>query len=279
MKPAMRFVQDGYVVGERFVAPVVGCERTQAGRLRSQNAAVQGGAATLAQYALCQTTVRTPVPTMLFSKLLPREGNFFELFNRHADCVYEAAQAFQLLVRDYGDETLRNQHDEAVSSAERAADRVTREVNRLIHTTFITPIDREQIHGLINHMDDVVDLLQDITETMELYDVRELGEEVRRLTEWCVRSCAHMRDAVHLLGKLSDEETAKAILRACEDIDQIESNADREMRAAMSQLFRQEGVDARDLIKRKAIYEMLETVTDKCEDVANRIEGIVLESS
>ena len=216
---------------------------------------------------------------MLFSKLLPREGNFFELFNRHADCVYEAAQAFQLLVRDYGDETLRNQHDEAVSSAERAADRVTREVNRLIHTTFITPIDREQIHGLINHMDDVVDLLQDITETMVLYDVREVNEEIRRLTEWCVRSCAHMRDAVHLLGKLSDEETAKAILRACEDIDQIESNADREMRAAMSQLFRQEGVDARDLIKHKAIYEMLETVTDKCEDVADHIEGIVLESS
>ena len=88
-----------------------------------------------------------------------------------------------------------------------------------------------------------------------------------------------MRDAVHLLGKLSDEESAKAILRACEDIDQIESNADREMRAAMSQLFRQEGVDARDLIKHKAIYEMLETVTDKCEDVADHIEGIVLESS
>ena len=86
-------------------------------------------------------------------------------------------------------------------------------------------------------------------------------------------------NAVHLLGKLSDEETAKTILRACEDIDQIESNADREMRAAMSQLFRQKGLDVRELIKHKAIYEMLETVTDKCEDVANHIEGIVLESS
>ena len=85
---------------------------------------------------------------MLFSKLLPKEGNFFELFNQHADRIVAAAQAFQQLVAHYADVHLRAKYAQDVDNAERAADRITHEVNRLIHTTFITPIDREQIHGL-----------------------------------------------------------------------------------------------------------------------------------
>ena len=92
---------------------------------------------------------------MLFGKLLPREGNFFEMFNQHADRIVEAARAFSQLVANYSDVNLREQYNREVDNAERAADRVTHEVNRLIHKTFITPIDREQIHTLINTMDDV----------------------------------------------------------------------------------------------------------------------------
>ena len=114
---------------------------------------------------------------MLFKKLLPREGNFFALFDQHADRIVEAARAFSKLVANYDDATLREQYNREVDHAERAADKVTQEVNRLIHQTFITPIDREQIHGLINAMDDVLDLLQDSTETMSLYDVREVTPE------------------------------------------------------------------------------------------------------
>ena len=102
---------------------------------------------------------------MLFGKLLPREGNFFELFNQHAAFIAQAARAFMLLIQNYDDPVLREKHAAEVDAAERAADRVTAEVNRLLHKTFITPIDREQIHGLINAMDDIVDLLQDATET------------------------------------------------------------------------------------------------------------------
>ena len=215
---------------------------------------------------------------MLFGKLLPREGNFFEMFNQHADRIVEAARAFSSLVQNYADPHLREKYNQDVDNAERAADRVTHEVNRAIHRTFITPIDREQIHSLINTMDDVADLIQDSAETMALYDVRHMTDEISRLTDLSVRCCERVRDAVKLLDRIAEPATAEAALKTCEEIDKLESDADRVMRSAMSKLFREEP-EVREVIKLKAIYELLETITDKCEDVANLIEGIVLENS
>ncbi len=215
---------------------------------------------------------------MLFSKLLPKEGNFFELFNQHADRIVEAAQAFEQLVIHYADEPSRARYTQAVDDAEAAADRVTAEVNRLIHTTFITPIDREQIHSLINLMDDVADLLQDSAETMALYDIHHMTEEIMRLSDLAVKCCQRVQAAVRLLGKIADQPVAEATLKTCEEIDQLESDADRVMRSAMSKLFREEE-DVRELIKLRTMYELLESVTDKCEAVATQIEGIVLENS
>jgi predicted phosphate transport protein (TIGR00153 family) len=215
---------------------------------------------------------------MLFGKLLPREGNFFELFNQHAERIVEAARAFSQLVANYNDPHLREQYNRDVDNAERAADRVTHDVNRMIHRTFITPIDRDQIHTLINTMDDVADLIQDSAETMALYDVRQVNEEITRLTDLSVKCCERVKDAVALISKLADPASAEAALKTCEEIDRLESDADRVMRSAMSKLFREEP-DVREVLKMKAIYELLETITDKCEDVANVIEGIVLENS
>ena len=215
---------------------------------------------------------------MLFAKLLPREGNFFEMFNQHADRIVEAAHAFSKLVANYGDLELRQKYNSEVDVAERAADRVTHDVNKGIHKTFITPIDREQIHCLINTMDDIADLIQDSAETMALYDVHRMTEDIVRLTDVSVKCCERVRDAVKLLAKITDPATAEAALKTCEEIDQLESDADRILRSAMSKLFREEP-DVREVIKLKAIYELLETITDKCEDVANVIEGIVLENS
>ena len=215
---------------------------------------------------------------MLFGKLLPREGNFFEMFNQHAERIVEAARAFSQLVANYNDPHLREQYNRDVDNAERAADRVTHDVNRMIHRTFITPIDRDQIHTLINTMDDVADLIQDSAETMALYDVRQVNDEITRLTDLSVKCCERVKDAVALISKLADPASAEAALKTCEEIDRLESDADRVMRAAMSKLFREEP-DVREVLKMKAIYELLETITDKCEDVANVIEGIVLENS
>ncbi len=215
---------------------------------------------------------------MLFGKLLPREGNFFELFNQHGSHIAEGARAFQRMIENYADPALRQQYAEVVDREERAADRVTAEVNRLLHRTFITPIDREQIHGLINAMDDILDLLQDSTETMSLYDVRALPEPALQLATLSVRCCERVQHAITLLPNLSQPATTEAALKTCEEIDKLESDADRVMRAAMSRLFRDEA-DVRELIKMKVVYEQLETISDRCEDVANLIEGIVLENS
>jgi predicted phosphate transport protein (TIGR00153 family) len=215
---------------------------------------------------------------MFFGKLLPRDGNFFDMFNQHADRIMEAARAFSQMVANYNDVPLREKYNRDVDNAERAADRVTHEVNKALHKTFITPIDREQIHGLINTMDDVADLIQDSAETMALYDVRHMTDEIVRLTDISVKCCERVRDAVKLLDKIADPSVADAALKTCEEIDRLESDADRVMRSAMSKLFREEP-DVREVIKLKAIYELLETITDKCEDVANLIEGIILENS
>ena len=215
---------------------------------------------------------------MVFGRLLPREGNFFELFNEHGAHIAAGARAFMAMVQNYDNEPERERHATAVGDAERAADKVTAEVHRLLHRTFITPLDRDQIHRLINAMDDVIDLLQDSSEVMSLYDLRHLSDDVVRLSEISVRCCERVQYVLTLLPRLREPQVAESVLKTCGEVDQLESDADRVMRSAMSALFREEP-DTRQLIKLKAVYEHLESISDRCEDVANLVEGIVLENS
>jgi len=209
----------------------------------------------------------------MFGRLLPKEGRFFDLFNAHAVQIVRAAHALKALMENYDD---REQYARLVDDAEHAADRITAEAIRLLHKTFITPIDREQIHQLVNAMDDICDLMQDTTETLTLYDIRSITPETQRLADIGVKCCERVKDVVELLGRR--EGDFEAILKTCEEIDRLESDADRVMRSAVSRLFREEQ-DVRELIKMKAIYELLEAVTDRCLDVANLAEGISLENS
>ena len=215
---------------------------------------------------------------MLFSKLLPRDADFFDMFNRHADRIVEASDAFSNLVKNYDNLSLREKYTLDVDKAESAADRITHEVSTALHKTFVTPIDREQIHSLITTMDDVADLIQDSAETMSLYDVKKMTEEIFILSDLGAKCISRMSDAVKLIGQLADPKAAEGALKTCQEIDRLESDADHVMRSAMSKLFREQE-DVRELIKLKAIYELLESITDKCEDVANLIEGIILENS
>ena len=209
----------------------------------------------------------------MFGRLLPKEGRFFDLFNAHAVQIVRAAHALKALMENYAD---REQYARLVDDAEHAADRITADTIRLLHTTFITPLDRDHIHQLVNAMDDICDLMQDTTETLTLYDIRAITPETQRLADIGVKCCERVKDVVELLGKR--EGDFEAILKTCEEIDRLESDADRVMRSAVSRLFREEQ-DVRELIKMKAIYELLEAVTDRCLDVANLAEGISLEHS
>ena len=209
----------------------------------------------------------------MFGRLLPKEGRFFDLFNAHATQIVRAARELQALMQNYAE---REQHSRMIDEAEHAADRITAETIRLLHKTFITPIDREHIHQLINTLDDICDLVQDTSETLTLYDIRSITPEAVRLAEIGLKCCERVKDVVGLLG--TDAGNFEAIAKTCEEIDRLESDADRVMRSAISRLFREEK-DVRDLIKMKAIYELLEEITDRCLDVANLAEGISLENS
>jgi uncharacterized protein Yka (UPF0111/DUF47 family) len=124
-------------------------------------------------------------------------------------------------------------------------------------------------------MDDILDLMEDAGQTVSLYDIKQITPEAKRLAELCLSCCEKVRACVGLLHNMKN---AREMLAICAEIDRLESDADHVMRAAMSKLFREEP-DVRNLIKLKAIYEILESVTDRCEDVANIIEGIIVENA
>ena len=124
-------------------------------------------------------------------------------------------------------------------------------------------------------MDDILDLIEDCAQSIFLYDVRFVTPETKKLAEICVACIEQVQAAVSMLSNM---DNGPRILQVCEEIDRLESEADHVMRAAMAKLFRDEP-DVRQLIKLRTIYELLETVTDRCEDVANIIEGIVLQNS
>jgi predicted phosphate transport protein (TIGR00153 family) len=208
----------------------------------------------------------------MFGRLMPTEGKFFELFIQHAELCVKGAREMVALMTNFDD--LENRAH-AIEDIEKQADKVTHNTLELLHKTFITPLDRDDIHQLITRMDDILDLMEDAAQTISLYDIKAVTQEAKRLAELCLACAEKVKAAVSLLNNM---DNAKEILLICEEIDRLESDADHVMRAAMSKLFRDEP-DVRNLIKLKAIYEILETVTDRCEDVANIIEGIIVENA
>jgi predicted phosphate transport protein (TIGR00153 family) len=208
----------------------------------------------------------------MFARLLPREGDFFALFSRHAELMVKCSREVSALMADPAE---ANARAHAVKTLETEADEVTRDTVRLLHKTFITPLDRDDIHQLITRMDDILDLMEDVAQLVVLYDLRVVPDEGRQLAELCLRCTEEVRSAVELLSSMKQ---AEKILELCHRIDQLETQADHVMRSAIARLFREEE-DARQLIKLKEMVELLEAVTDRCEDVANIIEGIVLENA
>ncbi len=207
---------------------------------------------------------------------MPSEGKFFDLFNAHAEQVVLGSQSLVGMLKAFNDSSTEAEEQcNRVDVAEKAGDKIIHETMLQLHKSFITPLDREEIHQLINGLDDILDLTQDAADTVTLYNVRHVTPEAIRLSEIGLQCTERVRTAVGLLKSM---DNGPEILKLCREIDELETTADREMRAAMSRLFREEE-DVREVIKYRAVYELLETVTDRCEDVANIIEGIVIENS
>src|SRR5688572_16107744 len=186
---------------------------------------------------------RIPQEPPMFGRLLPKEGRFFELFNAHAAQAVRAATELRELLNHYDEN--REDHARLIDEAEHAADRITAETVRLLHKTFITPLDRDHIHQLINALDDICDLIQDATHTLSLYDIRNITPETARLADIGLKCCERVKDVVAQLGV--EDRKFEVIMKTCEEIDRLESDADRVMRAAVSRLFREEQ-DVREII-------------------------------
>jgi uncharacterized protein Yka (UPF0111/DUF47 family) len=206
-------------------------------------------------------------------RFLPGNQRFFKLFSQHAELGVQGCRELLLLLTHLSTE--RELRAQNVEVAEKAADRITRQTIELLKRTPVAPLHPDAIHKLISVMDDVLDLAEDTAQTIYLYDIKRVTPAAIQLAEICVACAERLEEAVSLLVSRRNRD---GILRLCEQIDKLESDADHVMRAAMSRLFRDEP-DTRELIKLKAVYELLEQITDKTEDVANIIEGLVLERS
>ena len=206
----------------------------------------------------------------MFGGFIPKEGRFFEHFKTFASLITEGATEFRDLLANLNEAEKRVRN---IKDIEHKGDEITHTTMDLLHQTFITPLDREDIHELTSTLDDVLDYIDAAAQRIALYDIKSMTHEGRELAEICLKSTQKVQLAVAQLDKLKNPDQIKKI---CIEINQLENEADHVLRAAVAKLFREE-TDIKTLIKMKEVYEILENVTDRCEDVANIIEGIVLE--
>ena len=201
--------------------------------------------------------------------LRPRDRRFYELFDRHAALCVDGLRALAALLANVNDPDGRVRE---IESVEKGADRVVDDVRQLLGRSWFPPFSRTIVYDLINRLDDILDLTEDAAQSLHLYHVTRLTPEAVRLAELAVAGTEKLQAAV---GQLAQIQSPRSILALCAEVDLLEAQADHVMRAAMARLFRDEG-DARQLVKLKAIYELLESLTDRCKDVANAVEAIVL---
>lgn len=206
----------------------------------------------------------------MFRSRLSRETEFFDLFRESADAAVEAARVFKTMLGDMG---RLEHHAHTISELENKADTCTHRTIELLHKTFITPFDRDDIHKLITSMDDVLDFIHAAAQRAYHYEIGSMTEDATLLADICVDATEYIRVAILALNNLKNPQ---GLFKTCVEINRLENDADRVLRAAVGKLFRDEP-DIRRLIKLKEVYELLETVTDRCEDVANVLEGIALE--
>lgn len=209
----------------------------------------------------------------LIRSLMPKEERFVELFAAHAECMVAASVALTAMMQA-PDAAQREERFRQLSAIESEADQIARQVMTALHRAFITPFDRSDIHGLITALDDTIDLIEEVAQHAALYQVETFTPMMLELagqTEACARLTA---EAMPLLADIS--RNAQRITSLCEQVGRVESDADRVLRRAVSSLIA-ERPEPITFLGLKEVYELLEAVTDRCDDVADTIEGIVLD--
>src|SRR5262245_34044355 len=195
-------------------------------------------------------------------RLLPREEKFFDLFEQQAGNIVQASRTLEELTLDYGNAKAKAQQ---IKDLEHAGDTVTHELVRRLNTTFITPIDREDIYALSGRLDDVLDLIDAVADRLVLYRITPT-EGCQAMAKIIVKAAEETDRAVRCLRTLS-----AFYHKHCVEVNRLENEADRLLRDQLAALFEGE-TDAIEVIKWKELYETMESVTDRCEDAVNVIE-------
>jgi predicted phosphate transport protein (TIGR00153 family) len=200
---------------------------------------------------------------------IPKEQKFFELFEESAQNIVKAAQALKEMLDTW---QFIDSRVAEITEMEHQGDTITHQIISLLHRTFVTPFDREDVALLAHTMDDILDFIHSAADAMFIYKVEGATNRSKELADIIVRGATEVDMAVRGLRRRSE---LKNIMERCVEINRLENMADRVFRAAMAELF-ENTTDATQLIKWREIYEHMEAATDRCEDVANVLEGVAL---
>lgn len=205
-------------------------------------------------------------------RIIPRDQEFFVLFQKASANIIEGAERLKDLLEDFNDVRERVQ---AIEEVEHKGDSLTHEIIKRLNTSFVTPIDREDILALASSLDDVIDLIYGAATRLMLYKVTKTTAYAKELGFLILKSAQELHKGVlHLpLSKGRDR-----VYEHCVEVNSLENEADRVCRDAIADLFEYEK-DPIAILKWKEIYETLETATDRCEDVANVLEGVALKNA
>ena len=205
-------------------------------------------------------------------RIFPREETFLPQFGRAAQVIVDAARVLDAMAEEPGTGTDRAAE---IKRLEHQGDQIAHETFDLLNRTWITPIDREDIHTLVKTLDDVLDYIDAAASRIVLYKITTTTPELKKITAVIVQSAIAIQKALALL---SDLKHSRQILEACVEINRLENEADTVAQLAIGKLFA-EATDPIEVIKWKEIYDFVEGATDRCEDVANTLEAIVIKST
>jgi predicted phosphate transport protein (TIGR00153 family) len=203
---------------------------------------------------------------------LPREQKFFDLFEESAKNIIKASQALKEMIDSW---QFIDSRVAEITELEHEGDTIAHQVISLLHRTFVTPFDREDIALLAHTMDDIIDFVHAAADSMFIYKITSPTQRARELADIILLGANEVEKAVSGLRRKSE---FKNILERCVEINRLENMADRVYRAAIGELF-DNTTNIADIIKWREIYEHLESATDRCEDVADVLEGVALKNA
>ena len=208
---------------------------------------------------------------MLKFPFIPQEKKFYELFEESAHNAVKTAQSLKKLVDTWHNVDIMIGE---ITELEHEGDRITHQIMKELNRTFVTPFDREDIASLAHSLDDVTDFIHAAADAMLIYRIDQPTERAKELAETIVQAAAEIERAV---PQLRHRAQLKQVLERCVEINRLENVADKVFRAAMAELF-DDSKDFAHVIKWREIYEHMESATDRCEDVANVLEGVAIKN-